>query len=246
MIFHDIHFIFKKELDREEARNYNVTVLAANLCALEGDLPPLADFDDRAKLNVTVTVGDVDDTPPVFLEDLSAGMERFESDWSRVFEVKDNDESQYRTYEVVEGTLNVSHPSLEGLDDPFSAEPNEIYNLRIVANFQPTNIMTGFFTFQVKAVDGGSNEAFAIAQVVIISTENQIFLTFNNPIGYVTQYDLEIKGVFDSVFPFTYIRDDISTASGDFGMDDKIDQTIIRCHFLDSDSVPVLSSVAYA
>ena len=85
-------------------------MLAANLCALEGDLPPLADFDDRAKLNVTVTVGDVDDTPPVFLEDLSAGMERFESDWSRDFEVKDNDESQDRTYEVVEGTLNVSHP----------------------------------------------------------------------------------------------------------------------------------------
>ena len=62
----------------------------------------------------------------------------------------------------------------------------------------------------------------------------------------MTQYDLEIKGVFDSVFPFTYIRDDISTASGDFGMADKIDQTIIRCHFLDSDSVPVLNSVAYA
>ena len=246
MLLHDQHFIFKKELDREEVRNYNVIVLAANLCALEGDLPPLADFDDRAKLNVTVTVGDVDDTPPVFLEDLSAGMERFESDWSRDFEVKDNDESQDRTYEVVEGTLNVSHPSLEGLDDPFSAVPNEINNLKIVANFQPTNVMTGFFTFQVKAVDGGNNEAFAGAQVVIISTENQIFLLFNNPIGYVTQYDLEIKAVFDSVFPFTYTRDDISSVSGEFGMADKYDQTIIRCHFLDSDSVPVLNSVAYA
>ena len=45
---------------------YNVTVLAANLCDFEGEsLPPLDTFDDRAKLNVTVTVGDVDDTPPV-------------------------------------------------------------------------------------------------------------------------------------------------------------------------------------
>ena len=37
-------------------------MLAANqLCAFEGELPPLDTFDDRAKLNVTVTVLDVDD-----------------------------------------------------------------------------------------------------------------------------------------------------------------------------------------
>ena len=44
---------------------YNVIVLAANLCGTFGELPPLDTFDDRAKLNVTVTVGDVDDSPPV-------------------------------------------------------------------------------------------------------------------------------------------------------------------------------------
>ena len=230
-------------LDREEVGEYNVTVLAANLCAFEGEMPPLDTFDDRAKLNVTVTVGDVDDTPPVFVEDLFAGMELTESDWSRDFEVQDNDESQERTYKVVEGSLNVSHPSLEGLDNPFTAEPNEINNLKILANFQPTNDMTGFFTFQVRAVDAGNNEAFSDAQVVIIATENQIFLTFNNPIGYVTQYDAEIKGVFDSVFPFNYTRDDISSSISESGIAAKIDQTIIRCHFLDDDSVPVLNSV---
>ena len=53
--------------------------------------------------------------------------------------------------------------------------------------------MTGFFTFRGKAVDDGNNEAFADAQVVIIATENQIFLTFNNPIGYVTQYDADVS-----------------------------------------------------
>jgi len=182
----------------------------------------------------------------VFVEDIFAGMELTESDWSRDFEVKDDDESQERTFEVVEGSLNVSHPSLEGLDDPFSAEPNEINNLRIVANFQPTNDMTGFFTFQVRAVDEGDNEAFADAQVVIIATENQIFLTFNNPIDYVTQYDAEIKEVFDSVFPYDYTRDDISSAGGESGTASKIDQTVIRCHFLDIESVPVLNSVVNA
>ena len=53
--------------------------------------------------------------------------------------------------------------------------------------------MTGFFTFQVRAFDGGSNEAIADAQVVLITTENQIYLTFNNPIDYVTQYDAEVS-----------------------------------------------------
>ena len=62
-----------------------------------------------------------------------------------------------------------------------------------MANFQPTNDMTGFFTFQVRVVDGGGNDAIADAQVVIIAKENQIFLTFNNPIQQVTQYDMEVS-----------------------------------------------------
>ena len=60
----------------------------------------------------------------VFVEDIFAGMELTESDWSRDFEVEDPDVSQDRTYEVVEGSLNVSHPSLEGIEEPFSAKPN--------------------------------------------------------------------------------------------------------------------------
>ena len=53
--------------------------------------------------------------------------------------------------------------------------------------------MTGFFTFQVRVVDGGDNEAFADAQVVIIATENQIFLTFNNPIQQVTDNEAGVS-----------------------------------------------------
>ena len=52
-------------LDREAISEYNFIVLAANECGSEGELPPLDTFDDRAKLNVTVTVLDVDDEPPV-------------------------------------------------------------------------------------------------------------------------------------------------------------------------------------
>ena len=103
-----------------------------------------------------------------------------------------------------------------------------------------TDKMIGFYEMSFFT---GDNEAFADAQVVIIATENQIFLTFNNPIGYVTQYDAEIKDVFDSVFPFNYTRDDISSSISESGIAAKIDQTIIRCHFLDDDSVPVLNSV---
>ena len=54
-----------QELDREAVSAYNFIVLAANECGSEGELPPLDNFDDRAKLNVTVTVLDVDDEDPV-------------------------------------------------------------------------------------------------------------------------------------------------------------------------------------
>ena len=61
----------------------------------------------------------------VFIEDLYAGMELTESDWSRDFEVEDPDLSTDRiNYEVVQGSLMVSDPSLEGIEDPFTANAN--------------------------------------------------------------------------------------------------------------------------
>ena len=57
--------LYLQEFDREAVSEYNFIVLAANECGSEGELPPLDDFDDRAKLNVTVTVLDVDDEDPV-------------------------------------------------------------------------------------------------------------------------------------------------------------------------------------
>ena len=53
--------------------------------------------------------------------------------------------------------------------------------------------MTGFFTFQVRVTDGGGNDAVADAQVVIIATENQIFLTFNNKIEDVTDNEAGVS-----------------------------------------------------
>ena len=52
-------------------------------------------------------------------------MELTESDWSRDFEVEDPDLSTDRiNYEVVQGSLMVSDPSLEGIEDPFIAKAN--------------------------------------------------------------------------------------------------------------------------
>ena len=55
---------------------------------------------------------------------LFAGMELTESDWSRDFNVTDQDVSQKRSFNIIEGSLNVSSPSLGDLVDPFSAEAN--------------------------------------------------------------------------------------------------------------------------
>ena len=61
----------------------------------------------------------------VFVEDLFAGMELTESDWSRDFKVEDPDQStNIINYEVVEGSLNVSDPSLQDIENPFSAVAN--------------------------------------------------------------------------------------------------------------------------
>ena len=51
-----------------------------------------------------------------------------ESDWSRDFVVMDEDNSQKRTFNVVEGSLNVSDPSIADLVDPFSTEANGMYS----------------------------------------------------------------------------------------------------------------------
>ena len=94
----------------------------------------------------------------VFVEDIFAGMELTESDWSRDFEVKDDDESQERTFEVVEGSLNVSHPSLEGLDDPFSAEPNgEVALIVLIINHLS---IVFFFSRNQQSQDRGQFPAY--------------------------------------------------------------------------------------
>ena len=154
----------------------------------------------------------------VFVEELYAGMEITESEWYRDFEIEDPDDQdpKDRIFEIVTNSLEVSDPSLESLENPFSAEANgeeaftvekislqnylshhillpEVYNLQIKANFQPTKDMTGFFTFQVRVTDGGGNYAVADAQVVIIATENQIFLTFNNKIEDVTDNEAGVS-----------------------------------------------------
>ena len=62
----------------------------------------------------------------VFVEELYAGMEIAESEWYRDFKVEDPDDQdpKDRTFEIVPNSLEVSHPSLESLEDPFSAIPN--------------------------------------------------------------------------------------------------------------------------
>ena len=62
----------------------------------------------------------------VFVEELYAGMEITESEWYRDFEIEDPDDQdpKDRIFEIVADSLEVSHPSLESLEDPFSAIAN--------------------------------------------------------------------------------------------------------------------------
>ena len=62
----------------------------------------------------------------VFVEELHAGMEITKSEWYRDFEVEDPDDQdpKDRIFEIVADSLEVSHPSLESLEDPFSAIAN--------------------------------------------------------------------------------------------------------------------------
>ena len=65
-------------------------------------------------------------------------------------------------------------------------------------------------------------------------------MRFNEP-------TLQIKSVFDTYFEkFNYTRDDTSSGGCDPGATTRIDQTCVRCHFLDSESVPVLNTVVNA
>ena len=53
-------------------------------------------------------------------------MEITESEWYRDFEVDDPDDQdpKERKFEIIADSLEVSHPSLESLEDPFSATSN--------------------------------------------------------------------------------------------------------------------------
>ena len=92
---------------------------------------------------------------------LSAGMELTESDWSRDFDVTDQDVSQKRSFNIVEGSLNVSSPSLGDLVDPFSAEPNgRLSLLNVNASVMNHISILNLYIRNLRSEDCGQLRAF--------------------------------------------------------------------------------------
>ena len=86
----------------------------------------------------------------VFKEELYAGMEITESEWYRDFEIDDPDDQdpKERTFEIVADSLEVSDPSLQSLEDPFSALPNGGDTLIVVKITFAENLYVASFCFR--------------------------------------------------------------------------------------------------
>ena len=52
-----------KELDRETTEKYDLLIISTNDCE---KMPPLEDVGENSKLNITINVDDINDTPPKF------------------------------------------------------------------------------------------------------------------------------------------------------------------------------------
>ena len=91
----------------------------------------------------------------VFKEELYAGMEITESEWYRDFEIDDPDvqDPKDRTFEIVADSLEVSDPSLESLEDPFSAKANGEDAL-IVLKMCVQNYLSHHILLQMSTISG--------------------------------------------------------------------------------------------
>eukprot|EP00095_Tigriopus_kingsejongensis_P012495 maker-scaffold221_size251850-snap-gene-0.13 protein:Tk12495 transcript:maker-scaffold221_size251850-snap-gene-0.13-mRNA-1 annotation:"hypothetical protein KGM_22119" len=230
----------KTPLDHEEEPNeYEFQIITTNNC---DSMPNPDDVVSRSKLNISVIVEDINDTPPRFEEDPIYEGISVEDDqlWEKTIVTLDPDVGDSR-FEFQLGPISASdnNVGLEAIKDGAFEVQKTGPNAVITAKFTRQETMKGFFTFNLTVWDTNRvHETTKEVKVVVIALENQIILRFENPPEEVDALDTEIKALFENNFESWIFTKDASKPDVETAKAVTIG-THVDCHFLDSDINPV-------
>lgn len=229
-----------KELDREATPVIDLIVIASNLC--QETAPDLESVPESSRLNVQINVDDINDVAPSFNGDTifaSISMVDYE-DWTREIEIEDEDEDDTNQFSCLKTTVVPSDDG-EGIDDLgdtiFSVKQGEMEKkVTLQSSLVVTSSMSGYFTFNLTVNDGVHETTAPVKIVVINEKTNRVVFTFDSSEDEVKNKKDDIIQVFSNAFAsneWKFNIDNIKQAN------EEVEQTAVKCHFLDDQDKPV-------
>ncbi|XP_033213887.1 LOW QUALITY PROTEIN: cadherin-23-like [Belonocnema kinseyi] len=173
----------KKQLDREEKDTMSIIVVATT-----NHNGPTSNPREKANLNITITVLDVNDNPPKFENKNYFGGAALEDAVAKVVltvKATDADLNDSLSYSIIDKSLNISHNSLEGISVPFKLKTSAG---ELLLDFKITSYVTGYFSFDISVQDMlilVLHEDKTHVKVYIIAQNNRVTFTFKNKITYL-------------------------------------------------------------
>ena len=229
-----------KELDREATPVIDLIVIASNLC--QETAPDLESVPENSTLNVQINVDDINDVAPSFNGDTifaSISMVDYE-DWTREIEIVDPDADDTNQFSCLKTTVVPSDDG-EGIDDLgdtiFSVKQGEKEKkVTLQSSLVVTSSMSGYFTFNLTVNDGVHETTAPVKIVVINEKTNRVVFTFDSSEDEVKNKKDDIRQVFSNAFAsneWKFNIDNIKQAN------EEVEQTAVKCHFLDDQDKPV-------
>ena len=229
-----------KELDREATPVIDLIVIASNLC--QETAPDLESVPESSRLNVQINVDDINDVAPSFNGDTifaSISMVDYE-DWTREIDFVDPDTDDTNQFSCLKTTVVPSDDG-EGIDDLgdtiFSVKQEEKEKkVTLQSSLVVTSSMSGYFTFNLTVNDGVHETTAPVKIVVINEKTNRVVFTFDSSEDEVKNKKDDIRRVFSNAFAsneWKFNIDNIKQAN------EEVEQTAVKCHFLDDQDKPV-------
>ncbi|XP_051174171.1 protein dachsous-like [Leptopilina boulardi] len=219
----------KKELDREVQETMILRVIATT-----NSDGPISNPREKAILNITVIVVDVNDNPPIFENKTYFGGVALEDAVGKLIlkvDATDADFNDSLSYRISENSLSTSDTSLEGISVPFVLKNS---TGELLLEFKPTSYMTGYFSLDILVNDQVLHEDSTHVKIYMIAKDNRVTFTFRNNMTFLNEQKSYIIKTFTEIFGLVCNVDYIEKSVSGTAVSE--DVTLITSHFINAET----------
>jgi hypothetical protein len=221
----------KNDLDRETVDNHEIKVFATN-----SESYPTRRPSENSVLTIKISVNDVNDNPPKFLQEKYAVGVSEDDKREKILltlVAEDPDLNDVVTYHLMTDTIVATGENIEDVKET-AFIVNEVTGF-LILNFQLQPSMKGFFEFKVQARDlmgnipGHTDEASV--KIYLVAEANRVTFIFLNEVAFVKSVDGQrLAEIFSAAYGAECVIDDILATVVNGASQEKL--TDVRVHFI--------------